>query len=154
MNITELHERLKEIEKVVESKGILGKACAHVNWLGDEFEVAVEAYEEYDKNGYWRREKRFTGQIHEEDKTLLEAEGWAYALPGEEDRVIEFAIQKLNEIVEKLPKGHTEVAIRAWEEISKMLAARAEGLAKSGLPSPLSIRDIEDRPFNKERFEN
>ncbi len=144
MNIQELYERLEGIKAVIKSKGVSGSAYTHVNWLGDEIRVTVEASDEYDKNGYWRREKHFSGKKREAEKLIFEAEGWAYAIPNEEDRVTEFAIQKLNEIVEKLPEGHSEIAIRAWEGIHKMLEARAQALAKNGLPSPTSISNIED----------
>lgn len=142
MNTQEFHERLKKIENMIESKGVSGEACCRINWFGDELRVSVVAQEEYDTNGYWRREKSFCGEAHEAERLLSEAEAWAYVVPTEEDRAIELMIQKLNEIADKLPKGGSDIAVKAWGEVHAMLMARARSLAKNGLPSPVTISNI------------
>lgn len=142
MNIQDFHERLKKIETMIESKGVSGEAYLFINWLGDEIRLTVVASEPWDENGHWKREKHFDGKNHEAERLLSEAEAWAYVVPGEEDRTIELMIQKLNEIADKLPKGSSAIAMRAWEEVHNMLMARAGSLAKNGLPSPVTISNI------------
>ncbi len=143
MNIEEFYNELTSIQEVVKSKGLNGEAFAYINWLGDEIRVTVKAGEDWAAdNDYWHKEKHFDGGRTAERKLLDEAMTWAYSLPNEEDRVIEFMIQKLNELADKLPKGTSEIAMAAWEEIFNMLKKRAESISKSGLPSPVTISDV------------
>lgn len=139
ITVEEFHDELKKITMIIRSKGLGGEAIGHVNYIGDEIDLRVNASEDYDKNGYWSRGNNFIGAKADTTKLLTQAQSWAYNLPNEEDRAIEFMIQQLNLLVEKLPKGHGAAASQAWEEIGKMLLARAASLAKSGLPSPTSI---------------
>ncbi len=142
MNIEEFYNELTSIQKIVESKGLEGGTYAHVNWLGDEIRVTVEAHETWSASGFWKKEKHFDGGRTAERKLLDEATTWAYSLPNEEDRVIELMIQKLNELADRLPKGTSEIAMAAWEEIFNMLKTRAESVSKNGLPSPVTISDV------------
>ena len=155
MDIQELHDQVVALQETIDSKNLQGRVSAHVNWVGDEFEVRLSASEEYDSNGYWKREIDFPGNCTDAELLLAKATSWAYNLPNEEDRAIEFMIQQLNKVVEKLPKGNTEASARAWSEITKMLMDRAEQLGQTGLPSPTSISpaasldgpEDDDRPY-------
>ncbi len=145
MNIEEFYNRLTSIQEIVESKGLSGETYAHINWIGDEVRVTVVASDAWEADGnYWHKEKSFDGGRTSEEKILDEAATWAYSLPNEEDRVIELMIQKLNELADKLPKGTSEIAMAAWEEIFNMLKTRAESISKNGLPSPSSISNLEE----------
>lgn len=142
MNIEEFYSELVSVQKIVESKGLIGRADGHVNWFGSKLEVRVVAREESSNKDYWRREKSFKGPIISVKGLLEEAASWAYSIPNEEDRVIELMIQKLNQIADELPKGTSEIAMVAWEEIFNMLKKRAESISKNGLPSPVTISSM------------
>jgi len=145
MNVEKIYNELKNIQEIVGSKGIEGDAYAHINWIGDEFRVTVEAKEPWQADdAYWHREKSFGGERTSEEKILNEAREWAYAIPNEEDRVIELMIQKLNQIADKLPKGASEIAMAAWGEIFNMMKKKAESISKNGLPSPVTISDTKE----------
>ena len=140
--IEDFHDEIIKIQAIIESKNLDGEVNGYVNWIGDELDISLSAREEYDSNGYWKREVRFSGLKTEASELLDKAQVWAYNLPHTDDRAIEFMIQQLNKLVEKLPRGHSEASVAAWEEIAKMLLARAESIAKNGLPSPASISSV------------
>lgn len=140
--ITEFHDELIKIEEIIKSKGLEGAAAGHINWIGDEVEIRLRANEKFDVNGYWSRESGFVERKGEELVLLAKAGAWAYNLPNEEGRAIEFMLQELNKLAEKLPKGHGEIAARAWEEVSGMILAHAESIASHGLPSSTSITNV------------
>jgi hypothetical protein len=142
MNITEFHAAVVRIEGMVESKGLHGYTAGHVNWFGDQVSISVRAHESVDDKGYWKSEREFTGAIEDAATFVREAQQWVYALPNAEDRAIELMIQKLNKLAGELPKGSTDIAQAAWGEVHTMLMAKAESLAKNGLPSPARISQI------------
>ncbi len=145
MNVEEFYDELRSIQEIVESKDISGEVYAHINWIGDEIRITVEAKEAWQADdAYWHREKSFDGGRTSGEKILNEAREWAYSLPNKEDRVIELMIQKLNQIADKLPKGTSEIAMAAWQEIFNMMKKKAESISKNGLPSPMTISDIEE----------
>ncbi len=144
LTVEAFHDGLLKISAIIRSKGLGGEAIGRINYIGDEIDLQVNASEDYDVNGYWMRENSFRGSKTDEFKLLAQAHSWAYNLPNEEDRTIEFMIQQLNLLVEKLPKGQSQAALQAWEEIGKMLLSRAASLAKNGLPSPASISNIKE----------
>ncbi len=149
MDAQDIHDKVKDIEEIIESKNLRGSVSAYIHWCGDEFDVRLSASEGYDSNGYWSRETNLSGTCAEAELLLAKATTWAYNIPNEEDRAIEFMIQQLNKLVEKLPKGSTQAAVEAWDEVRKMILARAESLAQSGLPSPASI-SAADGPADEE----
>ena len=139
LTVEEFHDEIIKIQDIIKSKNLKARVTGHVNYIGDEIDLHMSASEDYDSNGYWRREVSFTGEKTEVESLLQKANTWAYILPNEEDRGIEFMIQQLNKLAETLPKGQSEVVQRAWSDIGKMLLDCAEHLGKSGLPSPASI---------------
>ncbi len=139
LTIEEFHDEIIKIEDIIESKNLRADVTGYVNFVGSELYLSVRASEEYDNNGYWKREASLDGEKTEIENLLRQARSWAYSLPNEEDRGVEFMIQQLNKLVETLPKGQSEVIQRAWADIANMLLDRAEHLGKSGLPSPVSI---------------
>lgn len=143
LTVEEFHNRIVGIESIIKSKNLGADVTGYVNFVGDELYLSVHASEEYDSNGYWKREISLNGQKTEIEDLLRQASTWAYGLPNEEDRGIEFMIQQLNKLAETLPKGQSEVVQKAWEDIGKMLLDCAEHLGKSGLPSPTSVSSIE-----------
>lgn len=139
----DFHDAIVNIQDIITSKDINGMVSGYVNYIGDELEIKLTASEAYNSNGYWSREIRISGLKTEASELLVKAEAWAYNLPNEDDRAIEFMVQRLNKLVDKLPRGHGLSAVKAWEEISKMLLDRAEHLSKHGLPSPESISSVD-----------
>lgn len=149
LTVEQFHDEIIEIQNIIKSKDLNANANGYVNFVGDELYLHTSASEDYDSNGYWKREISFAGQKTEAEDLLRKASAWAYTLPNEEDRGIEFMIQQLNKIVETLPKGQTEVVQKAWSDIAKMLLGCAEHLGKSGLPSPTSVSAVEPKVLPK-----
>ncbi len=145
LTVEEFHDEIIKIQDIIRSKNLKASVTGHINYIGDEIDLRMSASEDYDTNGYWTREVSFVGQKTEAEDLLQKATTWAYTLPNEKDRGIEFMIQQLNKLVETLPKGQSEVVRRAWTDIGKMLLDCAEHLGKSGLPSPVSISDAEPK---------
>jgi len=142
MDTNELYSGLKRIEASIESRGLRANVRAHFNWCGDPISIGVEAKESADANGAWSSERRFRGTTNEVHRLLDDASSWVSKLPGAEDRALELMIRKLNELAGQLPKGSGELAQAAWREIHNMLTAKAEQLAKNGLPSPDRISKL------------
>ena len=145
LTVEEFHDEIIKIQDIIKSKGLNATVTGYLNFIGDELDLRMSASEDYDKNGYWRREISFAGGKTEAEDLLQKARVWAYGLSNEKDRGVEFMIQQLNKLVETLPKGQSEVVQRAWADIAKMLLDCAELLGKSGLPSPMSISDAEPK---------
>jgi hypothetical protein len=143
MNTQEFYRNLVELESVIKSKG-LSRATAqgHVNWVGEEVAITLYAGEPYDEKGYWHSERTFEGALAQTEDLLRNAFSWVHELPDAESRAIELMIQKLNKLAGNLPKGSTDIARAAWAEIHGMLMAKAERLAKNGLPSPNRIAEL------------
>lgn len=142
MNLEQLHNELIKLETAIKSKGLTGEAHAHVNWFGSTYEIQVYAHEAYDKNGYWKTEKSFEGE--DINDCFDRASAFVYALPLEEDRATEMLVRKLTELASELPKGGNEIMAEAWKDVHAMLIAKAERIAKNGLPSPTRIQEIKD----------
>ncbi len=145
LTVEEFHDEIIKIQDIIKSKNLKASITGHINYIGDEIDLRMSASEDYDINGYWTREVSFVGRKTEAEDLLRKARTWAYTLPNEEDRGIEFMIQQLNKPAETLPKGQSEVVRRAWSDIGKMLLDCAEHLGKSELPSPVSISDAEPK---------
>lgn len=145
LTVEEFHDEIIKIQDIIKSKDLRANITGYVNFVGDELDLRMSASEAYDSNGYWTREVSFAGRKTEVEDLLQKANTWAYTLPNEEDRGIEFMIQQLNKLVETLPKGQSEVVQKAWADIAKMLLNCAEHLGKSGLPSPTSVSDAEPK---------
>jgi len=140
MDITELYDECRQIEQIIEQRGLIAHCRAGIHAFGDELCIDVSAREEIHENGYWSSERSFAGRKDEAERLVREAGEWASQIPGEEDRAVEMMIKKLNELASKLPKGHGEIAQTAWSEIHRMLMAKADTLALNGLPSPARIK--------------
>ena len=147
LTVEEFHDEIIKIQDIIKSKGLRADVTGYVNFIGDELDLRMSASEDYDKNGYWKREISLAGRKTEAEDLLQKARVWAYGLSNEKDRGVEFMIQQLNKLVETLPKGQNEVVQRAWADIAKMLLDCAEHLGRSGLPSPVSISDAERDTF-------
>lgn len=143
MKIEELHRSLERLEGQIRAKGLQPEARAYVNWIGCEVQIHVVASERFDEKGFWQTSRSFEGDSTEIDRIVREANEWVAVLPNEEDRAIEFLIQKINKLAGELPKGGTEIAQMAWQEIHRMLIAKAEQIAKNGLPSPARIQQLD-----------
>ena len=96
----DFYDAIVNIQAIITSKDINGTVSGYVNYIGDELEIKLTASEAYDSNGYWSKEIRFSGLKTEASKLLVKAEAWAYNLPNEDDRAIEFMIQQLNKLIE------------------------------------------------------
>ena len=145
LTVEEFHDEIIKIQDIIKSKGLEATVTGYLNFVGDELDLRMSASEDYDKNGYWRKEISFVGGKTEAEDLLQKARVWAYGLSNEKDRGIEFMIQQLNKLVETLPKGQSEVVQKAWADIAKMLLDCAEHLGKCGLPSPVSVSDSEPK---------
>lgn len=141
LTVEEFHDEIMKIQDIIESKGLNATVTGYLNFIGDELDLRMSASEDYDSNGYWRRDTFFAGRKTEVKDLLQKGSTWAYTLPNEEARGVEFMIQQLNKLVETLPKGQSEVVQKAWADVAKMLLDCAEHLGKSGLPSPMSVSD-------------
>lgn len=142
MDISELHDECRQIEQIIKSRALRAECYVRMNQYGEPLAVVVSAREAYDEKGYWSSEREFTGETKDAARLIREARDWVAALPSEEDRAIELMIQKLNKLAGELPKGSNDIAQTAWAEIHRMLTAKAETLAKNGLPSPARIQQI------------
>lgn len=142
MDLKEFHGELKKVEARIIDSGLIPEVVAHFNWVGEEIAIIVGACERFEKNGRWTSSREFAGSPDNVEKLLDDVNAWVSALPSAEDRAIEFMIRKLHEISEQLPEGGSDVAKAAWKEIHNMLMAKAEHLAKNGLPSPARITEI------------
>lgn len=144
MDLREFHRELKEIEQDIEARGLNATVEARINYCGDQIAITVGANEPYDANGYWSSSRDFDATPGAADMALEEARSWVMGLPSAEDRAIEMMLKKLNLLAEQLPKGGNEIAQVVWAEIHKMLMAKADQLAKNGLPSPARIQQIKE----------
>lgn len=142
LSIDIIHSQCKSIEQIIKSKNLNADCYFAVNFVGTPFHLNVSASEPYDANGYWRREKTFRSENATDIPDLFtKAREWAYGVPNEDDRAIELAIQRLNELADALPKGHTSSAASAWQQIHTLLKDKAAGLAHNGLPNPATKGD-------------
>lgn len=142
MQVTDLHTALVQMTAEIEARGLHGYAQCQLNWFGTEIQIDVTAREDVDPNGYWQSEKSFKSRIDDADEALTDARAWIAGLPDQEARAIELMVRKLNELADKLPKGGNDIARTAWEEIGRMLLARADRISKNGLSSPERISQL------------
>lgn len=143
MDVKHFHGELVGITKAIRARSLQGDACAHINWVGDELEIAVSAQEPFDAKGHWKLGRSFTGEPTDAAAMIADANAWVNALPDEEDRACELIIRKLTEFADNLPNGNSDVSQAAFVEIHKMLIAKAERLSKNGLPSPNRITKLQ-----------
>lgn len=142
MELIEFYGELKKLEDEIQTRGLVPTVDGRVNWCGERLAIQVRAAEPFDANGNWSSEREFDGSPEEVEAVIQEARGWIAALPSEEDRIIELMIQKLNMLAGQFPKGGSDIAQTVWKEIHSMLMAKAEALAKNGLPSPARIQQL------------
>lgn len=142
MELQEFYSGLMNLEARIHELGLHGSVVGRMNWYGDSVNIEVTGREPIDANGNWTRTRRFSGAPSECERLITEAEEWIAAIPSPEDRAIDTMIKKLNQLAESLPKGGNDIARAAWEEIHKMLIAKAEQLARNGLPSPARISEV------------
>lgn len=137
MDIKELYNKLLELEVLAKEKGLRGKVSAHINWIGDEFEIRAEVTEdmEYHQNR-WREERNLKGSPEEYDKMLGQIRTWINELPKEETRTREHVVKVIGELIDKLPPGGNGVAAKAFESLAMILREEAQRLAENGLPKP------------------
>lgn len=142
MDIKRLHDELLALTGMIRSRGLQGVAEGHINWFGDELQINVEAKERYDENGFWSSEKSFVGAPDDAPALLASARAWAASIPDEEQRAAELMIRKLNELADKLPKGGSDISSAAFEELGKLLLAKAGRISQNGLESPERISQL------------
>lgn len=136
MTVEEFHDALDEITQVVKRKdaNLYCSVHGYVHWIGDEVSIAVEVHEPYNTNGYWQKRFMESGEVKNVGKLLNRAFNFAYAVPNQEQRALEFAIQKLHKLVEELPSDvGTQALNEIFDELRKQLLDEADRLAKHAI---------------------
>lgn len=140
MDVNELYNKILLVESRIKSAGLIGEVCIRMNWCGDKFMLDCSASEPYNSKGYWKRTRILTCEPTDEqvDEVFRKALAWANMLPNQRDRAIETMLIKIRQMVDTLPDGASgdDIIDAAWDELRKMLLARAKDLADNALSSP------------------
>lgn len=141
MNIQSLYDEIKQLKARIEARGLDADLDIDFDEGGTEVSLTLHASEHWDINGYWRRGKTFEGNAADIQALIDQAHGWVTALPEAENRALEFTIQKLAEIANKLPAARSGAMKQAMELVKSYLLNKAADLAKRGLPAPHMVSD-------------
>jgi len=141
MDLSTTYDHIKYLKGRIEAKGLQPEVDLFLDYIGTEVYLSVRAAEPYNVNGYWQRGKSFEGRVEDIDHVLDEAHKWITSLPDAENRAVEFTIQKLAEIANKLPTTGSAAMQHAMDLVKTSLMNQADELAKRGLPAPYMISE-------------
>lgn len=154
--IAAVHEQLEAMEAALQDRGLRHRVDAHIDWIGDAFEIKIEAYEDVNRDT-WRKNVTFKTEGY--DLPAIQEvfhRAWEYIehIPDTYQRASETGIRILSQLKEVLPKNvknqHLAFFIKAYQD---MLQARIEELAENIIMAP-KIEDEENPKEENPKEEN
>lgn len=132
---------LKKIESILKNKGLHAEVAFCLNYVGSDTWLKIEARETERWKGpastfsetLWDR-SFVRENVEDLEETLIEANAWAYSLPDEVERAAEMQLRVIHKLIDSLPAGNSEIAVKLFGQLADVLRAEADRVSHNVLP--------------------